>query len=82
MPSAHYVSILLQAAQGDCSISEETYQIGLGGTFYDESDTSTYWTQPQQFCTWYASDHSVILLCTYNLTSLIADHIMSSSFHS
>jgi hypothetical protein len=59
---ANQLSILLQAAQGDCSISEETYQVGLGGTFYDESDTSTYWTQPQQFCTWYACDHLALHL--------------------
>ena len=50
------ISITIKAAQGDCSISEQAYQDGLGGTFYDEADTSTYWTQPQQFCTWWKNN--------------------------
>ena len=45
--------LLPQAAQTDCSICENSYQEGLGGTPYDDRDPSTYWTQPQQFCTWY-----------------------------
>lgn len=80
--SFHFASVVLQAAQVDCSISEETYQIGLGGTFYDESDTSTYWTQPQQFCTWYACDHSITPFCTYDSEIEVTDHVILSSFHS
>ena len=45
-----------KAAQGDCSISEQSFQDGLGGTFYDEANASTYWTQPQQFCTWWKNN--------------------------
>ena len=49
-----YNSLLLsaQAAQIDCSISDASFQEGLGGTAYDDRDPGTYWTQPQQFCTW------------------------------
>ena len=48
--------IAMKAAQEDCSICEQAYQDGLGGTLYDEADTSTYWTQPQQFCTWWKNN--------------------------
>ena len=48
--------ITTQAAQEDCSICDQAYEDGLGGTFYDEADTSTYWTQPQQFCTWWKNN--------------------------
>lgn len=52
----NHICLTIKAAQGDCTISEQAYQDGLGGTFYDESDTSTYWTQPQQFCTWWKNN--------------------------
>lgn len=41
----------MKKAQSDCA-SNELYQEALGGIRYNSNDSTTYWTQAQQFYTW------------------------------
>ena len=51
-PTPHIES-WFEMAQQDCTKSRyNEYNILLGGTVFTLDDTSTYWTNPQQFFTW------------------------------
>lgn len=45
----------LRFAAHDCTMNIE-YQLALGGTQFDASNPSTYWTSPNQFLTWWKNN--------------------------
>ena len=42
-------------AQNDCG-KEPQLKYQLGGTFYDPSDQTTFWTSAEQFFTWWKNN--------------------------
>lgn len=49
----HQIESWFEMAQNDCIKSRyNKYNMLLGGTVFTRGDTSTYWTNPQQFFTW------------------------------
>jgi hypothetical protein len=55
------ITAWMQLAAEDCLTNKE-YQLALGGTQFSIADPTTYWSNPQQFLTWWKNKYRTTVL--------------------